>query len=350
MKILFAHELFPPDISGGGEKLVLKLTEFLNERGHEIVVVTSGNPGIESYKNIKTERVPVNRYLMNIASLPKLWKKSKDVDIIQTSTGNMAIPSYIVAKLRGKPIAIWIHHIFGRYWRDIRGPITGRIFEFIEKIILTRDFDCFIFQNESSKKIGMSIGVPEDKIVKISPGITHENFSQTSKRKNYVLFVGNYSMDDSTIKTKGIKYLIKAAENLPETEFLLLGNFKREIERPMNVKLLKPVKHDELVKLYKEAAVLVCSSLNEGFSLVLLEGMTSGCPIVSTIDIGQKGKIVKPKDSDALSKSIKFYLGNPKLAESDGKENIEISKQYTWDNFYKKFLKLYNDLNKHRRK
>ncbi len=347
MRILFTHELFPPDVAGGGEKLVLRLTKFLSENGHDISVVTSGDPELKCYKEIRTMRVPVNRYLMNFASIPAIWKESKNADIIQTSSGNTALPAYIVAKLRRKPVSIWIHHIFGKYWRDIRGPVVGRIFEYVENFILTRNFDCYVFQNESSKKIGVEMGVPEEKIVTISPGIDHKTFIKKSKRKGYALFVGNYSMDKSTIKTKGLEYIIQAAEMLPEVEFLLLGNFKEKIEHPMNVKLLKPVKHDKLIELYSEAGVLVCSSLNEGFSLVLLEAMTSGCPIVSTIDIGQIGKLIRPKDAEAIAKWVNYYLTHPKAANKDGLSNSTLSKKYTWENFYKKFQKLYKDLNNH---
>ena len=44
MKILFTHELFPPDVAGGGEIAVYEIVKRLKERGIEIKVLTTGNP------------------------------------------------------------------------------------------------------------------------------------------------------------------------------------------------------------------------------------------------------------------------------------------------------------------
>ncbi len=352
MRILITHELFPPDVVGGGEKLVLRLANHLIAQGHSVKIVTSGDPKIKSYEGVETIRVPANRYLMNVLALPTILKHAQDVDIIQTSSGNMALPSYIAAKLLKKPICCWVHHIFGIYWRDIRGPIAGRFFEIGEHFILTKKFDSYVFQNASSKRIGTKIGIPAQKIRMITPGADYKKFAlkKKVKRGRNVLFVGNFSMDEATIKTKGVKYLIEAAEILPDIEFVLVGNFKEKLEHPENVKILGTVSSKKLVELYNKAGVLVCNSLNEGFSLVLLEAMSSGCAIVSTVDIGQVGKKVRPKDPELLARAIKSYIDNPKTARAHGKKNERIAKKYTWDNFYTAFERLYKDLNKHRNK
>jgi glycosyltransferase involved in cell wall biosynthesis len=94
----------------------------------------------------------------------------------------------------------------------------------------------------------------------------------------------------------------------------------------------------------------VCASLNEGFGLAILEAMACGCPIVSTVDIGQVGPKVRPKDAKALATAIRSYLDNPRKAAADGKKNAALARGHTWDDFYRSFEKIYNDLNKHRSK
>jgi len=348
MKILFTHELFPPDMAGGGEKLVLHLTQHLTKKGHSVKVLTSGDPKIKSYGGVETVRIPVNRYLMNILALPTILRHARDADIIQTSSGNMALPSYIVAKLLNKPICCWVHHIFGKYWRDVRGPVIGRIFEVVERLALARNFDYYVFENTSSKKIGAELGIPAKKMKMIAPGIDYKKFApkRKIKRTDSVLFVGNFSMDEPTIKTKGVKYLMEAAEMLPNVQFNIVGNFKKKIRQPKNVTMLGVVKQKKLIELYKSAGAFVCSSLNEGFGLVLLEAMATGCAIVSTINIGQVGKKVKPKDSKAIADAIEFYINNPAKARADGNKNRKLAQRYTWNKFYDNFEKLHKNLNK----
>jgi len=349
MKILITHELFPPDMMGGGEKLVFRLAKGLVERGHSVKVITSGDPDTESYKGIRTIRIPGNRYIMNIFSLPVILRHGMEADIIQTSSGNMCIPSYIASQILGKPVCCWVHHIFGKYWRDIRGPIIGRAFEIFERFMITRDFNAWVFQNKSSRIIGTGMGIPSRRIRMISPGIDHKSFDhkRKPKRNGKVLFVGNFSMDEATIKTKGVGYLLEAAAMLPDVKFELMGNFKDDMEKPDNVRTPGTVSIKKLANIYNRSGVFVCNSLNEGFSLALLEAMASGCPIVSTIDIGQAGIKVKPKDSKALTRGIKRYLADPKKAKMDGKKNRKLAKKYTWDNFFSGFEKLYRNLNKY---
>ncbi len=349
MKILFTHEVFPPDVAGGGEKLVLKLAQHLVKQGHSVKVVTSGDPKIKNYGKVETVRIPANRYLMNILALPTILEHAWDADIIQTSSGNMCFPSYIAAKLLGKPICCWVHHIFGKYWRDIRGLVVGRLFEIAERFFLTRNFDSYVFQNKSSKQIGIEIGVPPEKMVIIPPGIGRKKFTlrRKVKRGKNVLFIGNFSMDKPTIKTKGVKYLIEAAEMLPDVKFVLVGKFKEKIRHPENVLLTGVVSAKKLVRLYNTAGVFACSSLNEGFSLALLEAMTTGCAIVSTINIGQVGKNVRPKSSKDLADAIQYYIKNPTKAESEGNKNKKLARKHTWDKFYSRFEKLYKNLNKY---
>ena len=352
MRIVFGHELFPPDVAGGGEKLMLRLTKHLASRGHSVEVVTSGDPAVKSYDGVRTARVHVNRYLMNVAGLPAMLAHAKDADVVQASSGNMCLPSYAAARLLGKPTVCLVHHIFGKYWRDIRGPVVGRLFEFMERVMLARGFDAYVFQNESSKRIGVGMGMDPRKMRMITPGVDSKVFSPSTavKRDCGVLFVGSITMDEPAIRTKGLEYVLEAARMLPDVQFGILGKFDREIESPANVTWLGSVDQKGLVAAYRRAGMVVCASLNEGFGLALLEAMACGCPIISTVDIGQAGPKVRPKDARALADAIRTYADNPKNAAADGRKNASLARKHTWEKFYADFEKLYEGLNKHRSK
>ena len=62
MKVLLTHEIFPPQIHGGGEIVVAKMAELLSERGIDVKVLTTGDPKIKKYNNIETVRIPVPVY------------------------------------------------------------------------------------------------------------------------------------------------------------------------------------------------------------------------------------------------------------------------------------------------
>ncbi|MGC8812274.1 MAG: glycosyltransferase [Candidatus Aenigmatarchaeota archaeon] len=132
MRILITHEIFPPEFTGGGEILMLRIAQVLEKKGCSVKVLTSGNPKIKFYQGIETVRIPINRYLLNLA-FPFVVKHAHSSDIILTSSGNLCFPSWLASKIFKKPIICYVNHILGPYWKDVRGKITGSIFEFFER-------------------------------------------------------------------------------------------------------------------------------------------------------------------------------------------------------------------------
>jgi len=349
MKILFTHETFPPEYTGGGEFLVLKLATLLTEKGHSVKVLTTGNPNIKKYQGIQTIRLPINRYAMNL-SLPFVLAHAKDADLIVTSSGNSCFPSWLAAKILDKPIICYVHHIFGPHWRTLRGYFFGSVFELMEKIFISRSYDAIVFQNESSIKLGLNIGVEKKRIHLVQPGIEFEKYQMKSKKKHFVLFVGNMKMDKPMCRLKGLENFIEAARKLPEISFVVVGkgDYLDELKKdsPSNISFLGVLFGKKLIRLYNEALVFCLPSLNEGFGLAILEAMASGCAVVSSIDLGQKGRLIKSGSSKEIEEGIRYYFNNPQKAVSDGRKNRSLAKKFTWDRFINSFIRIYEVLTK----
>jgi len=350
MKILIVQEFFPPDVVGGGETLALKLATLLKEKGHEVKVLCTGKISEKTYLGIRTIRIPVNRYLMNLFFPLVVWH-ARDVDIIQTTSGNTAFPSWIAAKFLRKPVVCYVHHIAGKNWRYIRGPILGHIFQFMEKIFLGRSFDKVIFQNKHSKSIGRSVGIKNSQMVMITPGIDCEKYNPRGiKKENFVLFVGSIKMSKQIVNVKGLNHLLESAKMLPHVKFVVVGGgeYLDELkkESPVNVEFTGPLIGKPLLSMFKKASIFCLPSLSEGFGITILEAMAAGCAIISTIDIGQRGYMIKPENPEEIVNGINYYIKNSKKALSDGNKNIELAKKFTWDRFINSFIRIYEVLTK----
>jgi len=310
--------------------------------------VTSGNSKTKEYEDIPTTRIPVNRYLMNL-SLPTILREAKDVDLIHTSTGNVCFSSWLAAKILKKNICCHVHHIFGPYWKDVRGPIIGRVFEKMEKFYLKRSYDALVFQNFTSRNLGEKIGINKEITHMIQPGIDWEKYQMKDvKKEPFVLFVGNFNMNEPTIKIKGLNYLLEAVKMMPDVNFLIVGGGS-EIDRmkmnyQKNLIFTGPLVGKTLIELYNRALIFCYPSLTEGFGISLLEAMASGCATISTIDIGQAGPKMEPKNMKQITDEIQFLISNPREARRIGKENRRISKKFTWKRFIDDYLKLYQGL------
>ena len=144
MKILVTHEIFPPEKFGGGERIVWEFLTRLKDKGFDITVLTTGNPKIKEYNGIPTFRIPINRYLMNLA-VPYVVKYGKRADIIQTVTFNACLPSFIGAKILKKPIVNFIMGLHKDTWFEMHNWFIATIFKYVERLQIFRNYDKVIF-------------------------------------------------------------------------------------------------------------------------------------------------------------------------------------------------------------
>lgn len=341
MKILLSHEIFAPDIVGGGDIIVLETARRLVKEGFKVKVITTGNPKIKSFEGIETIRLPIHRYLMNL-SAPFMIPQARKADIIHTFTFNACFPSWLCAKLTSKPVVLTVLGVYRNAWQDIRGPVLGRLYKKLEKIQVNRSYDKILFISNFNREEGLKLGIPKEKTDVTIPGIEYKNF-KSSKKEKHVLFVGRLS------KQKGLDYLLQAAVQLPDIDFLIVGEGeeRKRLEKiaSKNVKFLGLIPHDDkrLYDLYSKALIFCAPSIGEGFGLVIPEAMASGCAIVSTVPLDYRDFIVKPRDVESLKNKIRYLYDNPRLAEKFGKENRKLAKKYTWDAYIKKLIEIYSE-------
>ncbi len=340
MKILLTHEVFMPEYCGGGELVVFEIARRLVERGVDVKLLTTGNPKIKEYKGIQTIRLPINRYLMNLA-VPWVYKHGKDCDLIQTNNYNACFPSYVAAKWLRKPVVCLIHGMYADKWVDMRGVVLGNISKWMEKFQIVHNYDRIIFSSDYAKKVGLEIGIPEKITEVINFGIDYKKY-RAGKKEPYVLFVGRLA------RQKGLDFLIEVVKNLPDIRFKLVGSGEQEKRlksiAPKNVEFLGHKSSKELVDLYSHASIFCLPSVAEAFGLVLLEAMASGCAIVSTTPLGYNGFTVKYGDYKGLKNALRYLIDNPKKALKMGRMNRKMVKKYTWDNFVDRLLKVYEDV------
>jgi len=220
------------------------------------------------------------------------------------------------------------------------------------------------------KKILVSYGVDERKIVIIPNGVSPERF-----KKLRVSFRDKYSITSKHIVLnvaqylpfKGQRYLIHAIplvlKEIPDVSFIFIGYnpaLKPQLERLAqrlnvtdNVRFLVNVSEENLASAYKECDIFVFPSLQESFGLVLLEAMAAGKPVIAS-DIGPIREIVRngvegflttPKNPHELAEKIITLLTDDELRLKMGmnaKKRVE--ENFTWKVVAKRTLHLYKEV------
>jgi glycosyltransferase involved in cell wall biosynthesis len=99
------------------------------------------------------------------------------------------------------------------------------------------------------------------------------------------------------------------------------------------------VPHDELQRLYAQAAVVACPSRREGFGVACLEAMAHGRPVVATsvgglLDLvvdGETGLVVPPRNPPALRAALERLLEDAELRRAYGAAGrARAAERFSW--------------------
>jgi len=185
------------------------------------------------------------------------------------------------------------------------------------------------------------VGIDNDRI-KLVPHCIEWKIATEVKEytRKDILYVGRLS------KGKGIEYLIQAipriSKKFPETKLHIVGegDMARNLKDLANKLGIEDktifhgyVPHEDLAKVYKEAAVFILPSiLMENLPFSLIEAMSQATPVITTnfggqaeiVKDGINGLLVKPADPTDLAEKISTILDNPELARETGQRGRKI--------------------------
>jgi glycosyltransferase involved in cell wall biosynthesis len=156
----------------------------------------------------------------------------------------------------------------------------------------------------------------------------------------HVLYAGRLSEE------KGVLELVEAAQGLP---LVVAGDGPLREQVPG---ALGFVAHDELLRLYERAAVVVCPSRREGFGVVCAEAMAHGRPVVACavgglLDLvvdGETGLLVPALDPAALRAALERLLGDAELRRRLGDAGRARARAaFSWERFVSLTLRAYED-------
>jgi glycosyltransferase involved in cell wall biosynthesis len=149
-----------------------------------------------------------------------------------------------------------------------------------------------------------------------------------------VLFLAN------VIRRKGIFTLLEAfarvARDVPDVELVIAGSGGDldEVRAALaatpglRVRVLGRVERDDIPTVMREHSVYCLPSYGEPFGMSILEAMACGLPVVATRAGGvphlvgdQGGRLVPPRDVDALADALVEILKSPDLQRAMGRHN-----------------------------
>ncbi len=317
----------------------------------------------------------------NLILYGKMQKKKLDQFNIFQQIGGSCFEAIPFLKAKKKYIC-WVATTLLDEWKNTYDPysfyrplswIRGTINNF--SLSALRKLEKKIYENATiinalSKKTAILIrkefNINKDKLRVLPPPIDFSEIQKLEYESNkenhtdYIIFVGRMAKRKNIgILLKALKIVIKTFHNL---KLIIIGDGpeKNHIYRMVlsfnlkaNVIFKGYVNKTKKFELIKNAKILVLSSSQEGFGIVLAEALALSVPVISTnsggpaeiIDDGKTGYLVNIGDYQDMAKKIIFLLQDEKLRTQFGirGQNI-VKKKYNVKSISENLIDQYRDL------
>jgi len=386
MKILIVTDTYYPNVNGAAY-FTYRLANALAQRGHSIFVMCpsqsfantiSNDNGVVVY-GIRSIHIPIykNFRISSLAISQKnigriIDKISPEIVHIQNHF-MIGRGATIAAKKRGIPVIGTNHFMPENLVHYLHLPNTTKErlqkFGWKQCIEVFEQLDRVTTPTKTAADLLRQAGFNKD-ILPISCGIDLKRFNSTNNgsylKKKYdipagkpvLLYVGRLD------KEKRIEVILRALPHILRVMDIHLvlagiGKEKKRLEKltkkldlQNTVTFTGFVPDQDLPNIYRVADLFVIAGIAELQSIVTMEAMASGLPIVAVnamalpelVHDGKNGYLFPNGDSQTLAEKIVTILSDQNLHAKMSKESLEIIQAHDINKIIKQYEALYNEI------
>ena len=372
MRIAFFTDSYYPAVDGVVSYINL-VREELERRGHEVYIFAAGNGKtqklVEKDKKLFVFRgIPFPLYKQYTISIsPLMGRKIREIepDLIHAQTpAFMGIMALIASKWYSKPFISTFHTLINSE-ELIRGFVKNEIITSASKTLIDNYIRWFysvsgtvIVPSESSRSVLLSMGINNIYVIpngiKIGKRIRKSYARQIigiKRNEKVILYLGRISHE------KNLDLLLSVADRLEKNDIMIiiagdgpyLDKLKHETRllRLSNVKFTGFVPEEKKALYYSAADLFINPSNFETFSIVDLEAMSNGLPILVPSGTAQEEYLRSGKCGEAFRKNDGLDLYEKVLYMIENTEEytpFNCAKKYSVEKSVSKLMKVYESL------
>jgi glycosyltransferase involved in cell wall biosynthesis len=376
MKILYIH--FSIAVYGGIERVLSdKMNYLANSSDYDIFLVTC-DQGTHPFSYILNNRIkhvdlgirlhqqykyPFPIRLWKHFSLLSLYNKKLKQTIDEISPdiiiGTEWIPPKLILRNKGDiPFILESHFGYSTINDRIQSNIIKRVIKYIEYKSFSKA-DVVVSLTQGDAELWR---VRHARYVTVIPNPVHlgDKNSKSALKRKRVIFIGRFSEE------KDIPTLFKIWENVhrrfPDWCLDLYGEGELKSElvgiisnTDLNIGLHPPTK--DIFKELCNSSILVMTSKNESFGLVLVEAMSCGLPVIAfdcpfgpkdIICDGVNGFLIANRDMESFSSKMCQLMDNTDIRMRMGDNAFESVQNYNINVIMEKWKDLFDQLHHNR--
>jgi glycosyltransferase involved in cell wall biosynthesis len=186
--------------------------------------------------------------------------------------------------------------------------------------------------NYTLSEIERNTPIPASRVKVLHLGVPDPFGEDAPAKERAALTVG--AIDRTTLVQKGQLPFVRAARELPDVSFVFAGKWlddsveELRAQATANVEFTGWLSDEDLLALYRRAAVYVQASRHEGFGLAVAEAMLAGCvPVVMNVTampevVGEAGVLIESQRPEDVAEGIRQALGLGPDAARRARERI----------------------------
>jgi len=341
---------------GGPAIHVVLLNAGLDPARFESMLVSgSENPGegtMLAYalsKGVQPEIVPemvaeASLRARDATALVKLYRLIRRArpHIVHTHTAKAGVLGRLAARLAGVPVVVHTYH--GHVLHGYYGPLMNWLLRRMERL-LAHLTDCIVAVSDQVKHELVVYGVaPPEKIAVIPLGLELRPFMESGSLRGTFRHELGFTDGERLVGTVGRIFPVKnhrlfldaaarVAGREPRARFVVIGDGALRLAMEEHARRLGIADRvvftgwrRDLPAVYADLDVLVVASDNEGTPVSAIEAMAAGRPVVATrvggmpdlVTEGETGRLVSPRNADALADGVLSVLRHPRQAARMG--------------------------------
>lgn len=299
----------------------------------------------------------INRFFLQMICGYPVKSRMKPFDIIHLSTCSM---SFLAPSFKNQRVVITCHDLFTfhqvlnkRYDFNLKFKDNIKRMLNFQSVKSLKKADIIIAISQNTKKdIINFLDIPEEKIKVVYNGIDRTLFKPRDKNicrqklglppeKFILLNVGTENERKNMITL--LKAMKTISEKIRDVVLIRIGRQSEASRKYIRENKLGHCVHyfpfvENIHLFYNAADISVFPSIYEGFGLVILEAMASGCPVITTNEsaipevTGEAAiKVTDPFEPDDFYQAIKTIYDSSSLGKTMGLKGLERSGLFSWE-------------------
>lgn len=354
--ILDFDDIKNPLLGAGQARSTFEIGRRLVEKGNKVTVICSRFPGYKDrtekgiiYKHIgiATSNIRLNN-IVYILSLPLIVRKLKATIIVECFTApisTMFTPLFTSLPVVAKATSFEAERFSQRY------HLPFSLVESIGAKLYRYFIPTSTLHQTKMKKLNTRVDMK-----KINEGVNKEYFSIVPATPKHILYIGRLDIDQ-----KGLDMLLNAYALISHKiqQPLLIGGHGPDKEKVITlikalglekkVKVVGSLYGKKKARLLKHASAVVMPSRNEGFSILTLESLAAGIPVVMFAIPGLdwvSTKLLRKSTCFSVEQyaSLLYSYATKKRTKTQYMQYKQFAKQYSWDTIVNDYEMFFDEI------